>query len=171
MNANVLKLWKQMLKLAEIATDKAVLIVEDELAVGVEVYVQNEEGFAPAADGEYEAEDKVIVVAEGKVAEIREKQVEEQPKAEEPEAEEPAEEPVEQAEEPEPEAEPASEPDEKDARIAELEALLAEKDAKIAELEAEIAKQKEALEMSAAEPAKEAVKHVEKQGALKYFVH
>lgn len=169
MNLNVLKLWKQMLKLAEIETDKAVLVVDGELEVGKEAYVQNGEDFVPAEDGEYVAEGKVIVIAEGKVAEIRENEPEEQPKGDDPKpAEEPAEEPVQQAEE-EPEPEPASEPDEKDARIAELEAQLAEAQARIAELEAELAESKEALQMSAAKPAKEAVKEIEKQGALKYF--
>ena len=42
MNQNVLKLWKAMLKLAEIETDKAVLIVESDLAEGVEVFVEKE---------------------------------------------------------------------------------------------------------------------------------
>lgn len=169
MNLNVLKLWKQMLKLAEIETDKAVLVVDGDLEVGKEAYVQNGEEFVPAEDGEYEAEDKVIVIAEGKVSEIRLKEPAEQPAAEpEPEAEPaPEAEPVAQEADQEPEPEP--EPDEKDARIAELEAELAEKEARIAELEAELAASKEALQMSAAKPAKEAVKEIEKQGALKYF--
>lgn len=77
MNLNVVKLWKQMLQLAEIETDKAKLIVESEVAEGVEVFVEQDGEYVPAEDGEYETEDKIIVVAEGKIAEIRDKEVEE----------------------------------------------------------------------------------------------
>lgn len=84
---NVIKLWKQMLQLAEIETDKATLIVESEVAEGVEVFVEQDGEYVPAEDGEYEAEDKIIVVADGKVAEIRvkeeEQESEEQPAEEE----------------------------------------------------------------------------------------
>ena len=57
-----------------INTDKGVLSYVGELAVGTEVNITNEDGsVAPAPDGEYTAEDgSTIVVAEGKVAEIKE---------------------------------------------------------------------------------------------------
>ena len=42
LSQNVLKLWKQLLQLAEVKTDKAVLIVESELAEGVEVFVEKD---------------------------------------------------------------------------------------------------------------------------------
>lgn len=167
MNLNVLKLWKTLLKLAEIDTDKAKLIVESEIAEGVEVFVEKDGEYAPAEDGEYETEDKVIVVADGKIAEIREKEVEQEPE-QEPESK----------QEPESEQEPEQEPaaDERDARIAELEAIIVERDARIAELEAliaekdaELAKKQAQLEMSADEPAKDKVKKEVKNGALKYF--
>jgi hypothetical protein len=75
LDKKIVKLWRAMLQLSEIATDKATLIVEDTLAEGVEVFVEDENGeYVPAEDGEYVAEDKVIVVAEGKVSEIREKE-------------------------------------------------------------------------------------------------
>lgn len=78
MNLNVIKLWKAMLHLSEVSTDKGTLIIENELAEGVEVFVEDENGeYVPAADGEYEAEDKIIVVADGKVTEIRDKEAEE----------------------------------------------------------------------------------------------
>lgn len=83
MNLNVLKLWKSLLKLAEIETDKAKLIVESEVAEGVEVFVEKEGEFVPAEDGEYIAEDKIIVVAEGKIVEVREKEVEPEQEPEE----------------------------------------------------------------------------------------
>ena len=69
---------------------------DGELAEGYEVYmeVEDENGelqYVPVPDGEYRVEDKTIVVAEGKVSEIR---VDEKP------AEEPAEEPAQMAETP-----------------------------------------------------------------------
>ena len=69
---------------------------DGELAEGYEVYmeVEDENGelqYVPVPDGEYKVEDKTIVVAEGKVSEIR---VEEKP------AEEPAEEPAQMEETP-----------------------------------------------------------------------
>lgn len=167
MNQNVIKLWKQILKLASIMTDKAELVVESELAEGVEVYVERDGEYVAAEDGEYEAEDKIIVVADGRVTEIR---VKEEPKPEEVVEKNLAEEEV-VIEEPQ--------TDERDARIAELEArvaelenLVGEKDNKIAELEAILANRDNELEelrMSADIPAKEAVKKEEKTGALRYF--
>lgn len=80
LDKKIVKLWRAMLQLAEIATDKATLIVEDTLAEGVEVFVEDENGeYVPAEDGEYIAEDKIIVVADGKVSEIRDKEAEESP--------------------------------------------------------------------------------------------
>ena len=66
------------LELGRVVTDKAELIFDGELAEGIEVFVEDENGDAqPAADGEYTAENcDVIVVAEGKVAEIRKKEEE-----------------------------------------------------------------------------------------------
>lgn len=176
--SNILKLWKQMLQLAEIETDKGKLIIESELAEGIEVFVETEEGYAPAADGEYVYEDMLIVVSDGKISELRKNSGEDEPAEETPEEQEqPSEE--ENAEEEEPKAEEAEEEpesDERDAKIAEqeakiteLEAIIAERDARIAELEAELAQKQEELEMSADEPAKDKVKNNEKLGALKYF--
>lgn len=169
MNLNLLKLRKSLLQLAEAQTDKGVLVAESELVEGVEVFIEDENGeWIPAADGEYATEDKIIVVADGKVAEIKDKEPEAQPEPE-----------------PEPEAQEAQdpEPDDKDAKIAEMEARIAEleaavadrdaaiedKDAQIAELKAIVEAQQEKLEMSADKPAKDKVKETEKSGALKYF--
>lgn len=71
------KLAKAMLKesFAATKTDKAVLVHEtDELAVGTEVFVEDEEGNrTPAEDGVYTLEDgRRIKVTEGKVEEILE---------------------------------------------------------------------------------------------------
>ena len=53
MNLNLLKLRKSLLQLAEVETDKGVLVIESELAEGVEVFVEDENGeWIPAEDGE-----------------------------------------------------------------------------------------------------------------------
>lgn len=61
------------------ATDKGELLWEgeDDLKAGDEVFVENEGERQPAPDGEYATEDgKVIVVVDGKVAEIRDPEAE-----------------------------------------------------------------------------------------------
>ena len=82
---------------------------DGEIAEGYEVYMEQEDEngelqYVPVPDGEYRVEDKVIVIADGKVSEIR---VEEKP------AEEPAETPAAQMEEtpaaPETPADPTTE--------------------------------------------------------------
>ena len=50
--AKLLKLSKVLLQLSETITDKGTLIATEELVVGVEVFVENEGEFIPAADGE-----------------------------------------------------------------------------------------------------------------------
>lgn len=176
MNLNLLQLRKHLLQLAEINTDKGTIIIEGELAEGVEVFVETEEGFAPAADGEYIYEDMLIIVAEGKISELRKNSGEDEPTEDTPKAEEQPEEIQEEVEIEPAEVEIEPEPDEKEAkieelgaRITELEAIIAERDARIAELEAELAQKQEELEMSADEPAKDRVKSEQKVGALKYF--
>lgn len=122
-----LMLRKVLLTCASIQTDKGELLYDGELEVGTEVFIQNAEGeIVPAGDGEYETEEKVIVVADGKVSEIRDKEIGEP----EPEAEVEPEAPVEGAEEGE--ADPADAPEEQEEqesiedRVARLEAGIAE---------------------------------------------
>lgn len=83
------------IKLASTTTDKGVLSWdgEDELKQGDAVYILNETGErSKPEDGEYATEDKIFVVADGKVAEIKDKPVEEEQKpAEEEKPEEMAE--------------------------------------------------------------------------------
>ena len=160
-----LKLAKMLQAFGEQNTDKGILMYEGELAIDVEVFIQDEAGeVVPAPDGEYKSEDgKVIVVSGGKVAELKE-------------AEKPAEEaPVEQAEEPIEEA-PKEEP--QPDKVAELEAIIAEKDAEIEKLKAEIEAMKAEnteLKMSSdAKPAATEIKDIklgsEKENkALKFF--
>lgn len=140
MTKNFLKLARLVMRFAEVKTDKGSLIYDGELAVDIEVMVEDEEGNVVAApDGEYNLEDgRVVVVKDGKVAEIKEAPVTE-----------------ETIEEVLAEETPAK--DEKDLRIEELEGLLKDRDAIIEELNAKIkdlesklnAPAEEALEMSA----------------------
>ena len=69
------KFMKKLMKFEEISTDKGVLLTieGEELAIGVEVYVPVEDGWEPAADGEYKLDDdEIIVVVDGKISEIKE---------------------------------------------------------------------------------------------------
>lgn len=86
-----LTLQKLLLQFGEVSTDKGLLeYTGEELVVGAEVFIEGN----PAPDGEYKiAEDKVIVVADGKVAEIKEPEPEPEPAPEAPQV------PVEAAEE------------------------------------------------------------------------
>lgn len=132
---NVLKMaLKKVLSLqfGEVATDKGKLMWDgnDYLKEGDEVFTEVEGSDEPivAPDGEYKTEDgKTIVVADGKVAEIRDPEAEVAP--EEPES-------VEAAEEGEeaPAVEPADEPEvEEEASVEDRIAALEEKIANIVE--------------------------------------
>ena len=136
MTKNFLKLARLVMRFAEVKTDKGSLIYDGELAVDINVMVEDEEGNVVAApDGEYNLEDgRVVVVADGKVAEIKEAPVTEETIEEVLEEETPAK-------------------DEKDLRIEELEGLLKDRDAIIEELNAKI----KDLESKLNEPAEEAL--------------
>lgn len=156
MNSKLYKLAKMVLNLAQIKTNKGELISETVIEVGSEVFVEDaNDMLVPAPDGEYVTQDEVtIVVADGKVVEIREKEQEEQPTEAQP-VEEPVEEPL--AEEPV-EEQPTDEPDEKDAEIAKLQAQIEELNSIIAEKDEEIGKLKAELEKSDSQPAEEQLK-------------
>ena len=69
------KFLKTVVKFAQISTDKGILLTNEgeELAVGVEVFVEDGEGYKKAEDGEYKLDDdEIIVVVDGKVSEIKE---------------------------------------------------------------------------------------------------
>ncbi len=145
----LLKLARLIKCITEVATDKGMLITDGEFAVGMEVFVTDEEtgDLIPAPAGEYIADEQIITVNEqGIIEKIEEKQqetpIEDMPA--EPE-ETPAEEEIEQEEETPAEEEetPAEDEEDKDAKIAELQGLLDAANAKIAELEAIIADYKE----------------------------
>lgn len=143
------KLAKLIKCISELNTDQGVLISDVEFAVGVEVFVQDEEtgDLIPAPAGKYETDTQIITVNEqGIIEAIEEKQSEpienpeETPAVEEEKpAEEEEQKPVEQEEETPAEETPAEEEEDKDAKIAELQGLLDAANAKIAELEALVA--------------------------------
>ena len=155
------KLSKMLVKLSETKTDKGILIADDELAVGVEVFIDTEGELTPAEDGEYLTEDSKIVIKDGKVEDIQmieevKEEVKEKFKNDDI-VEEILKEPV------------APQEDEKDAKIKELETLLEEKEKLVKELEEKVKE----LEDKLAEPAEQSVKmskqNVKVNSALKYF--
>ena len=103
------KLAKILLKFASVKTDKGILEFDtEELAVDIDIYITDENGErSKPEDGEYTTEDnKVIVINDGKVTEIKDEVVEEptteevvEEQLEEPVTEEVIEEPVEVVEE------------------------------------------------------------------------
>ena len=130
-----LTLQKLLLQFGEMSTDKGLLeYTGEELVVGAEVFIDGN----PAPDGEYKiAEDKVIVVADGKVAEIKEP-----------------------APKPEPEPEPAPEVpvEAEEDLVTVIEPLVNEINAVKAELEAvkaRLAEIESKLQEDAAKPADE----------------
>lgn len=160
MKFNVMKLFRDLMKLGKVETEEGVLIFEGEvLTEGMEVFIEDEAGnIVPAPDGQY-GEYKVV---DGKVA------LKEEAAAE---TVEPAAEQVEQAEEQvaeEPAGEPEKEDDKYEKRFEALEAELADLRAAIAELK----KEKEDMEFSALKPAEKQIKDFaakDTKGAMKYF--
>lgn len=77
--SKILNLARLIAKFAEVKTDKGTLISDGELELGVEVFIESDGELSPAADGEYTQENgDVIVVADGKVSEIRKNEEEEE---------------------------------------------------------------------------------------------
>lgn len=152
MNSKLLKLARMVMNLSEVKTNKGELISETVIEVGSEVFIEDTNDMLVAApDGEYVTQDEVtLVVADGKVVEIREKETEEQP------VEEPVEEPL--AEEPEQPMDEPAQPDERDAEIAKLQAQIEELNSIIAEKDEEIGRLKAELEKSDSKPAEEQLK-------------
>ena len=160
MNSKLLKLARMIMHLAQIKTNKGELISETVIEVGSEVFIEDtNDMLVPAPDGEYVTQDEVtIVVADGRVSEIREKETEEAPAEEAPAEEQPMEEPL--AEEPveEQPAEEAPTEDDKDAEIAKLQAQIEELNNIIVQKDEEIGKLKAELEKSDSRPAEEQLK-------------
>ena len=155
MNSKLLKLARMVMNLSEVKTNKGELISETVIEVGSEVFIEDaNDMLVPAPDGEYVTQDEVtLVVADGKVVEIREKETEEAPVEEQPMEEPLVEEPVEE----QPMDEPAQ-PDERDQRIAELEAQIAELNQVIVEKDELIGELRKKLEETDTKPAEEQLK-------------
>lgn len=159
MKSKLWKLAKMVLSFQMIESDKGTLIVDTELAVGVDVSVETAEGeVVPAADGQYIIGNQTVEIKDGKVESIE--VIEEEPEPQEPQ-EEVLEEPSQE-----------EQPDEKDLRIEELEGLLKDRDAVIEELTAKIKELEDELNKPVEEPVKMSatVKQINNvSGALKYF--
>ena len=160
MNSKLYKLAKMILSLSEIKTNKGELISETVIEVGSEVFIEDaNDMLVPAPDGEYVTQDEVtIVVADGKVVEIREKETEEAPVEEQPMDEQPVEEPLAEAPAEEQPTEEAPVEDDKDKRIAELEAQIDELNQVIVEKDELIGELRKKLEETDTKPAEEQLK-------------
>ena len=167
MKINRIKLMKQLLKFGSVTSDKGELYYEGEVGIELEVFVEGEDGeMVPAEDGEYVVDKQTWVIVEGKVSEIKEAEPEEEPLPAEPK---PAE-PVEEAEvEPAP-VEPTEDVKALEAKVKELEDLVAAKDEEINQLKEQL---KEPAALSAKQQFKkdEANKanEIKANPALKYF--
>ena len=154
------------LKMSEVITDKATLIYDaDILEVGVEVFVQDPENadkVIPAEDGEYtiEEEKKIVVVKDGKVAEVKEmEQAEETTETTETtdttevvEAEAVVETPAE-----DPIAEEVIEETEDDKRLVEILNTVTELTNRLSALEGKLTEMEERLSKVEGEPAAEPI--------------
>ena len=160
MNSKLYKLAKMILSLSEIKTNKGELISETVIEVGSEVFIEDaNDMLVPAPDGEYVTQDEVtIVVADGKVVEIREKETEEAPAEEQPAEEQPAEEPLAEAPAEEQPAEEAPAEDDKDAEIAKLQAQIDELNNIIVQKDELIGELRKKLEETDSKPAEEQLK-------------
>ena len=154
------------LKMSEVITDKATLIYDaDILEEGVEVFVQDPENadkVIPAEDGEYtiEEEKKIIVVKDGKVAEVKEmEQAEETTETTETTdttevveaeviAETPAEDPI---------AEEVTEETEDDKRLSEILDTVTELANRLSALEGKLTEMEERLSKVEGQPAAEPI--------------
>ena len=142
MNSKLLKLARMVLRFATTMVGETEWVHDGNLEIGTEVYTEDENGeLIPVADGEYETENMKIVVKDGKIEEITEKQEPEPEPTPEPEPEPMAAEP-----QPEPTPEPEPQPDEKDAKITELTNKIAELQTKISVLVEEIDNKNDLIE-------------------------
>ena len=157
---NLYKLKKMLLSLSEIPTKEGIILItdSDDLEVGLEVFVDGDEGLTPAPDGEYTVDESIVVVEGGKIVEIKEKPIEQplEPVVETPET---IETPMQEEEKPV--ETPVEEP-----TIEELKNLIEEQKSMIENLKsenetlkAEIEDLKKKLEEPLAEPAEEQFKN------------
>lgn len=180
MNKLLLKLSKMILKVKEIPTDNATLVIADDLKCGIDVCVEGDNCELEAApDGEYQTEDKVITVNEGVISSITDKanleeateteneteneSTEEETKVEETvENDETSNEDSEEKEETESKDETLDQLKQKEEEISNLQSKNDELSAKIDDLQAKIAELDELLSKSQAASAHEAAKKIDK---------
>ena len=150
------------LKMSEVITDKATLIYDaDILEEGVEVFVQDPENadkVIPAEDGEYtiEEEKKIVVVKDGKVAEVKEMETTETTETTDTTevveaeviAETPAEDPI---------AEEVTEETEDDKRLVEILNTVTELTNRLSALEGKLTEMEERLSKVEGQPAAEPI--------------
>lgn len=159
MKEKLLKLAKMLIKFTITEVGDVKWVHEGEFIEGVEVYIEDENGeMIPVADGEYVKDEVKIVVKDGKIDSF---------------------EPVEEKMEEEPIKDPVDEPkeDEKvtelEAKIAELEGIIAGKDELIETLTTENEELRKQLDKPLEEPVKMNAtpreKHNTDNKALKYF--
>ena len=160
---NLYKLKKMLLSLSEIPTKEGIVLItdSDDMEVGLEVFVDGDEGLTPAPDGEYTVNESIIVVEGGKIVEIKEKPLE-QPIVETPietpmqNEEKPEEKPMENLEEP---SEESSTIDDLNTIIEEQKAMIETLKSENETLKAEIEDLKKKLEEPLADPAEEQFKN------------
>ena len=167
--ANLFKLKKALLSLEEVTTEEGIVLITDDenLEVGMEVFVDGTDGLEPAKDGEYTVKGNIVTVEGGKIISIVEKPIE-QPTEEIPTEEtpmeqvetveeQPTEQPVETVETVETIEGPTT--DELQAIIDEQKAMIEELKAEIEGLKTENEDLKKKLEEPAAQSAEEDFKN------------
>ena len=170
--ANLYKLKKMLLSLSEIPTKEGIILItdSDDMEVGLEVFVDGDEGLEPAPDGEYTVGDNIILVEGGKIVEIKEKPIEqpietpEEPMQNEEKPEEkPVETPIDNPEEPTTE--------ELKNLIEEQKTMIETLKSENETLKAEIGDLKKKLEEPIAQPAEEEFKNekpIEKENKIDF---
>ena len=167
--ANLFKLKKALLSLEEVTTEEGIVLITDDenLEVGMEVFVDGTDGLEPAKDGEYTVKGNIVTVEGGKIISIVEKPIE-QPTEETPTEEtpmeqvetveeQPTEQPVETVETVETIEGPTT--DELQAIIDEQKAMIEQLKAEIETIKSENEELKKKLEEPAAQPAEEDFKN------------
>lgn len=164
--SNLFKLKKALLKLSEISTEEGTNLIydEDELEVGIDVFVEGEEGLTPAEDGVYTYDSKTIEIVGGKIASIELIPIEQlEDEIKEDVVEEQVEEQVEEVVvEPEEQVEEVVE-DTTEDRISELEGIIEEQKTLIEDLKRQLEEANAKLNEPSAEAAEEVFKKQEKQ--------
>ena len=167
--ANLFKLKKALLSLEEVTTEEGIVLITDDenLEVGMEVFVDGTDGLEPAKDGEYTVGENIVTVEGGKIISIVEKPIE-QPTEETPTEEtpmeqvetveeQPTEQPVETVETVETIEGPTT--DELQAIIDEQKAMIEQLKAEIETIKSENEELKKKLEEPAAQSAEEDFKN------------